>query len=288
MISWLIFVFLAAGYGLMFYTSRQEKLRQQHQKQARLKEIWREESRQQIRDATTQRLENDPQVSALQELERQKQRLNQFKERVVQRDAMAQKQHDRDIKLEAELDHLWVMAQDVMQHKQDAEKQAEKSRLQAAIHALEAKRDQQRQQEQIEADRAQLKVLEAKRQQEMQADQTRIQREHQIQEQRRQQEMQADRNRIREESQRQKPNERTNARPIDKSDQSVPDRVSTERPKRSSTVTRQIKAKLEKLCSSDYQLAQRLVEGIRVDHPDRSEQWCWEKAVWDMERDRRR
>lgn len=272
----------------MFYTSRQEKLRQQHQKQARLKEIWREESRQQIRDATTQRLENDPQVSALQELERQKQRLNQFKERVAQRDAMDQEQRDRDIKLEAELDLLWVVEQDVMQHKQDAEKQAEKSRLQAAIHALEAKRDQQRLQEQIEADRAQLKGLEAKRQQEMQADQTRIQREHQIQEQRRQQEMQADRNRIKKEHQRKEADPKTNVRPTDQPYQPVPDQVSTETPKRSSTVTRQIKSKLEKLCGSDYRLAQRLVEGIRVDHPDRSEQWCWEKAVWDMERDRRR
>lgn len=173
---------------------------------------------------------------------------------------------DRDIKLEAELDLLWVVEQDVMQHKQDAEKQAEKSRLQAAIHALEAKRNQQRLQEQIEADRAQLKVLEAKRQQEMQAD----------------------RNRIREESQRKESDQKTHTRPIDKSDQPVPDQVSTETPKRSSTVTRQIKSKLEKLCGSDYRLAQRLVEGIRVDHPDRSEQWCWEKAVWDMERDRHR
>ena len=250
----------------MVYTSRQEKLRQQHQKQARLKEIWREESRQQIRDATTQRLENDSQVSAFKELERQKQRLNQFEKRVTQRDAMDQEQCDRDIKLEAELDLLWVKAQDVMQHKQDTEKQAEKARLQAAIHALEAKRDQQRLQEQIEADRAQLKALEAKCQQEMEAD----------------------RQRIREESQRQKPDPKTYARPIDKSDPPVPDRFSTETPKRSSTVTRQIKAKLEKLCGSDYRLAHRLVEGVQVDHPDRSEQWCWEKAVWDMERDRRR
>ena len=272
----------------MFCSSRQEKLRQQHQKQARLKEIWREESRQQIRDTTTQRLENDPQVSAFKELERQKQRLNQFKERVAQRDAMDQEQRDRDIKLEAELDLLWVKAQDVMQHKQDAEKQAERSRLQAAIHALEAKRDQQRLQEQIEADRAQLKALEAKRQQEMQADQIRIQREHQIQEQRRQHAMQADRNRIREKSQRKESDQKTHACPIDKSDPPVPDRSSTERPKRSSTVTRQIKSKLEKLCGSDYRLAQRLVEGIQVDHPERAEQWCWEKAVWDMERDRRR
>jgi hypothetical protein len=58
--------------------------------------------------------------------------------------------------------------------------------------------------------------------------------------------------------------------------------------KRSLKVTRQIKSKLEKLCGSDYRLAQRLVDGIRADHPDRPEQWCWEKAVWDMERDRRR
>ena len=194
---------------------------------------------------------------------------------------------DRDIKLEAELDLLWVVAQDVMQHKQDAEKQAEKSRLQAAIHALEAKRNQQRLQEQIETDRVQIKALEAKRQQEMQADQTRIQREHQIQEQRRQQEMQADRQRIKEEQQRKEADPKTNVRPTDQPYQPVPDQV-TETPKRSSTVTRQIKSKLEKLCGSDYRLAQRLVEGIRVDHPDRSEQWCWEKAVWDMERDRRR
>ena len=236
----------------MFYASRQEKLRQQHQKQARLKEIWREESRQQMRDA------------------------------------MDQEQRDRDIKLKAEQDLLRVVQQNVMQHKQNAEKQAEKSRLQAAIHALEAKRNQQRLQEQIEADRAQLKGLEAKRQQEMQADQTRIQREHQIQEQRRQQEMQADRNRIKKEYQRKEANPKTNVRPTDQPYQTVPDQVSTETPKRSSTVTRQIKSKLEKLCGSDYRLAQRLVEGIRVDHPDRSEQWCWEKAVWDMERDRRR
>ena len=271
----------------MFYVSRQEKFRQQHQKQARLKEIWRAESRQQIRDATTQRLENDPNVSAFKELERQKKRLNQFKERVAQRDAMEQEQCDRDIKLDAELDFLWVVAQDVMPHKEDAEKQAEKSRLQAAIHALEAKRNKQRLQEQIEADRAQLKTLEAKRKEEMKADQTRIQREHQIQEQRRQQDMQADRNRIKEESQRKDSDRKTHARPIDKSDPPVPDRFSTERPKRSSTVTRQIKAKLEQLCGSDYRLAQRLVEGIRADHPDRSEQWCWEKAVWDIEHDRR-
>ena len=100
-------------------------------------------------------------------------------------------------------------------------------------------------------------------------------------------EMQADRNRIKKEHQRKEADPKTNVRPTDQPYQPVPDQV-TETPKRSSTVTRQIKSKLEKLCGSDYRLAQRLVEGIRVDHPDRSEQWCWEKAVWDMERDRRR
>ncbi len=81
---------------------------------------------------------------------------------------------------------------------------------------------------------------------------------------------------------------KSNAHPTDKAYSPVPDRVDVKPPKRSQKVTRQIKSKLEKLCGSDYRLAQRLVDGIRIDHPDRTEQWCWEKAVWDMERDRRR
>lgn len=34
-------------------------------------------------------------------------------------------------------------------------------------------------------------------------------------------------------------------------------------------------------------VAHRLVERVRERYPNRSEQWCWEKAIYDIQRDRR-
>ncbi|MGG6293115.1 hypothetical protein ACQ4M4_01725 [Leptolyngbya sp. AN02str] len=45
-------------------------------------------------------------------------------------------------------------------------------------------------------------------------------------------------------------------------------------------------AKLVKLLNGDRSAAQRLVQSLMLKHPDRSEEWCYEKAVFDLERDR--
>ncbi len=42
------------------------------------------------------------------------------------------------------------------------------------------------------------------------------------------------------------------------------------------------------LIGKDLQRIQRLLDGVRFNHPSRSEQWCWEKIIHDIERDRRR
>jgi hypothetical protein len=129
---------------------------------------------------------------------------------------------------------------------------------------LEIEADRQRvRQEKQEADR--------KRHQEMEADRLRLRQEKEASDRKRELEMEADRLRLRQQQQQSK----------------IPDRISPEILRQSRQVTPKIKSKLEKLCGSDYRLAQRLVDGIQFDHPDRSEQWCWEKAIRDMERDRR-
>jgi hypothetical protein len=46
-----------------------------------------------------------------------------------------------------------------------------------------------------------------------------------------------------------------------------------------------IKHKLYTL-TKDYRVSDRLVRRLQVDNPDRSEQWCYEKAIYDVERDR--
>ncbi len=43
-----------------------------------------------------------------------------------------------------------------------------------------------------------------------------------------------------------------------------------------------------KLIGKDHQRIERLLDGVRFNHPSRSEQWCWEKIIHDIERDRRR
>ena len=44
---------------------------------------------------------------------------------------------------------------------------------------------------------------------------------------------------------------------------------------------------LMRLVNGNLGVAQRLVERIRQQNPGRSEQWCWEKAIYDIQRDRR-
>jgi hypothetical protein len=46
------------------------------------------------------------------------------------------------------------------------------------------------------------------------------------------------------------------------------------------------KWKLDSLVHSDRRAADRLVAQIAFSHPNRSEQWCYEKAIIDLERDR--
>ena len=55
-----------------------------------------------------------------------------------------------------------------------------------------------------------------------------------------------------------------------------------------SSVSSVTKIKLYKLCGDDAKTAERLVSGVRFNNPQQSEQWCWEKAIWDLERDRGR
>lgn len=134
---------------------------------------------------------------------------------------------------------------------------------------IQEAKDQQFQQE-MEADRQRIVQEKQELNRQIEADRIRLRREKEAATLKLEQDMEADRQRLR--------NQQKNAK--------VADRTTPNNPKRSHQVTHKIKSKLEKLCGSDYRLAQRLVDGIRLDHPDRSEQWCWEKAIWDMERDR--
>ena len=52
-------------------------------------------------------------------------------------------------------------------------------------------------------------------------------------------------------------------------------------------VSSQTKKELQRLVHGNQDLAERLVKQVRLHNPDRSEQWCWEKAVHDIQRDRR-
>ncbi|MEO0431056.1 MAG: hypothetical protein AAF151_05110 [Cyanobacteria bacterium J06656_5] len=54
-----------------------------------------------------------------------------------------------------------------------------------------------------------------------------------------------------------------------------------------SGVPRATRQRLMRLVNGNQSVASRLVERVRSQNPDRSEQWCWEKAIYDIERDRR-
>ncbi len=41
------------------------------------------------------------------------------------------------------------------------------------------------------------------------------------------------------------------------------------------------------LLNGDAATAQRLFETAQLRNPGESDQWCWEKVLWDLERDRR-
>jgi hypothetical protein len=44
---------------------------------------------------------------------------------------------------------------------------------------------------------------------------------------------------------------------------------------------------LLRLVGGNRDVAERLVEQVQVRYPNRNLQWCWEKAIYDIQRDRR-
>lgn len=60
----------------------------------------------------------------------------------------------------------------------------------------------------------------------------------------------------------------------------------TRNPRPNGSVSAATQKRLYKLCGR--KTANRLVRGIRISNPHQTEQWCWEKAIWDLERDRGR
>lgn len=57
--------------------------------------------------------------------------------------------------------------------------------------------------------------------------------------------------------------------------------------KTSRSVSGHTKRDLLRLVGGNREVAQRLVDQVKLRNPDHSEQWCWEKAIYDIERDRR-
>ena len=52
-------------------------------------------------------------------------------------------------------------------------------------------------------------------------------------------------------------------------------------------VARSTRRQLLGLVGGNATVAQRLVSDVQSRNPGRTEQWCWEKAIYDIERDRR-
>lgn len=52
-------------------------------------------------------------------------------------------------------------------------------------------------------------------------------------------------------------------------------------------VERSTRRQLLGLVGGNATVAQRLVSDVQTRNPGRTEQWCWEKAIYDIERDRR-
>ncbi|MGD1920467.1 MAG: hypothetical protein ACFCAD_17225 [Pleurocapsa sp.] len=47
-----------------------------------------------------------------------------------------------------------------------------------------------------------------------------------------------------------------------------------------------LRRRLFALVNGDLDLAERLLNQLRIDHPNRSESWYYEKVIYDLERDR--
>lgn len=52
-------------------------------------------------------------------------------------------------------------------------------------------------------------------------------------------------------------------------------------------VARSTRRQLLSLVGGNATVAERLVSDLQAHNPGRTEQWCWEKAIYDIERDRR-
>ena len=52
-------------------------------------------------------------------------------------------------------------------------------------------------------------------------------------------------------------------------------------------VARSTRRQLLGLVGGNATVAERLVSDVQARNPGRTEQWCWEKAIYDVERDRR-
>ncbi len=52
-------------------------------------------------------------------------------------------------------------------------------------------------------------------------------------------------------------------------------------------VSRGTRKQLLGLVGGNAAVARRLVSDVHAHNPGRTEQWCWEKAIYDIERDRR-
>ena len=48
-----------------------------------------------------------------------------------------------------------------------------------------------------------------------------------------------------------------------------------------------LQKKLISLVGGNSDIAQRLIMNIRTKYPEKNELWCWEKVIFDLERDRR-
>lgn len=54
-----------------------------------------------------------------------------------------------------------------------------------------------------------------------------------------------------------------------------------------SSVRGQTQRQLLRLVGGNRAVAERLVDQVQLRHPNHSQQWCWEKAIYDIQRDRR-
>ncbi len=62
---------------------------------------------------------------------------------------------------------------------------------------------------------------------------------------------------------------------------------STAAPTQPRSVKGATRRELLRLVGGNQDVAQRLVDQVQLRNPNHSEQWCWEKAIYDIQRDRR-